>query len=159
MDMRYLFGWRLLLDKMLSGILDMDITFLRLFLTRASMCLHAGTYMGSKLPPELSPNMYHHFRVQGGWPTEDNPLSDFLRPELVSFIGQRYEVIPIDVHPDRQPPPSRIRSSKQSPQPQPNGITSRRLATPIAHWTTSPNLCRRRLSCPQPWMLSRIQLL
>jgi hypothetical protein len=67
-------------------------------------CLHADTYMGVKLPPKLSPNMYHHFRVQGGWPTADNPLFDFIRPELVSFIGQRYEIIPIDVHPDRPAP-------------------------------------------------------
>jgi hypothetical protein len=104
MDMRYLFGWRLMLDRMLSGILDTDIIFLRLVLTRPATCLHADTYMGVKLPPELSPNMYHHFRVQGGWPTADNPLFDFIRPELVSFIGQRYEIIPIDVHPDRPAP-------------------------------------------------------
>jgi hypothetical protein len=104
MDMRYLYGWRLFLDKLFSGIRDEDIQLFQRFLERTATCLHSNTYMGVKLDPTMAPNMMHHFRVQGGWPIPDPLHSDFLRPEIVSFIAQRYEPITIDVHPGRPAP-------------------------------------------------------
>ena len=105
MDMRYLYAWRLLLDRVLSGTAAEDITFLRLFLSRASSCLHAGTYVGTKLLPELTPNMGLHFQVRGGWPTDSaDPRIDFSRPEVSSQLAQRYDRIAIEVHPDHPAP-------------------------------------------------------
>jgi hypothetical protein len=66
MDMGYLYGWRLFIDKLLSGIIDADIRFFCIFLTRAASCLHSGTYVGVELLPELTPNMCLHFISAGG---------------------------------------------------------------------------------------------
>jgi hypothetical protein len=104
MDMRYLYGWRLFIDKLLSGILDADSRFFRLFLSRAASCLHSGTYVGVELLPELTPNMCLHFISAGGWPTGNAPFHDFCRPEITSSIAQRYNSIAIEVHSDRPAP-------------------------------------------------------
>ena len=99
MDMRYLYAWRLLVDRILSGTAPEDIAFFRTFISRASSCLHSGTYMGEGLPPELAPNMGLHFKIRGGWPTDSpDPLIDFSRPKVSSQFAQRYDCIAIEVH-------------------------------------------------------------
>jgi hypothetical protein len=46
--------------------------------------------MGTKLAPELAPNMGLHFKIRGGWPTDSqDPLIDFSRPEVSSQLAQR----------------------------------------------------------------------
>jgi hypothetical protein len=110
MDMRYLYAWRLLLDRILSGTSAEDIVFFRLFLSRASSCLHSGTYIGTTLPPELTPNMGLHFKVHGGWPTDSaDPLIDFSRPEVSSQLAQRYDRIDIEVHADHPAPAADVK--------------------------------------------------
>jgi hypothetical protein len=109
MDMRYLYAWRLLVDRVLSGTSEQDIQFLRLFLSRASACLHSGTYIGVDLLPELTPNMGIHFRARGGWPTAPDPLLDFSRIEVSSQQAQRYTCIQIEVHPDHPAPAADVR--------------------------------------------------
>jgi hypothetical protein len=61
--------------------------------------------MGIKLPVEMCPNLYFHFKPHGGWPTGPAPHSDFSRAELVAAIVETYETIPIEVHEDRPGPP------------------------------------------------------
>ena len=104
MDLRYLYSWRLMLDKLLSSILDADIAYMLVFLARIETCLHADTYMGTKLPAAMSPNIYYHFKSHGGWPTGTAPHADFERDELISSVAQAYEKIPIEVHEDRPAP-------------------------------------------------------
>jgi hypothetical protein len=123
MDMRYLYAWRLLVDRILGSSDGDDISFFRLFLARASLCLHSDTYLGTELLPELTPNMCLHFRSHGGWPTTGrgtdavDPLADFSRSEVTSQIAQRYDCITIDVHPDRPAPASNVKLITASEAP------------------------------------------
>jgi hypothetical protein len=83
MDLRYLFAWRLLLDKMMSGISREDIAHMSLFLSRIATCLHPDTYMGVKLPVEMCPNLYFHFKPHGGYGLlAQHPILIFLVPNL-----------------------------------------------------------------------------
>lgn len=105
MDMRYLHGWRILVDRILSGAASHDISFFRLFLSRASACLHSGADIGTELLPELTPCTAIHFKIHGGWPSNTpDPLVGFARPELSSPIAQGYDIISIEVHADRPAP-------------------------------------------------------
>jgi hypothetical protein len=108
-DMRYLYAWRLLIDKILSGTDDDDIKYLRIFLTRANSCLHNATYMGVNMGPDLSPNMGNHFKVEGGWPSLVDPLFDFSRTEVSSKIALSYQPITLSVHADRPAPASGVK--------------------------------------------------
>ena len=49
MDMGYLYPWRLLLDRILSSTASLDISCIRLFLSRAGACLHDDTYLELEL--------------------------------------------------------------------------------------------------------------
>jgi hypothetical protein len=108
-DMRYLYAWRLLIDKILSGTESGDIEYLRLFLLRANSCLHNATYMGVNMGPELCPNMGNHFKVEGGWPSLVDPLLDFSRTEVSSQIALSYQPITLSVHADRPAPASGVK--------------------------------------------------
>ena len=104
MDMRHLYAWRLLVDKILSGISTQDIQFFTLFLSRAAKCLHSDSYVGVELLPELMPNMSLHFKSACGWPTGQPPFADFSRPEVCSPIAQNYQTISIEVQATRPDP-------------------------------------------------------
>ena len=74
-DMLSIYGCRLALDKLFSGPLGANIAYMRTFLARTATCLHPGTYMGAKLLPELVPNLFYHFKSQGGWSTGTSPVA------------------------------------------------------------------------------------
>jgi hypothetical protein len=94
-NMVHLCGWRLGLDKPLSGVRHTDIACMRTFVERVGPCLHPNTCMGVQLIPKLAPNILCHFKPHGGWPTGDVPLGDLSCPAIVSFIAQAYKIIPI----------------------------------------------------------------
>ena len=142
-DMLYIYGCRLALDKLFSGPLGADIAYMRTFLARAASCLHPDTYMGAKLLPELAPNIFYHFKSHGGWPTGTSPVSDFSRNEIVSFVAQTYETIPIEVHPNRPAPlpscklvtvaaASALRHQQQTPKYSQAPVDLSQLATSFA---------------------------
>ena len=96
MDMRYLYAWRLLLDCILSSTAALDISCVRLFLSRAGACLHDDTYLELELLPELTPDMVLPFIIRGGWPkASPDPFSDFSRNKVTSQIAQGYDSIPM----------------------------------------------------------------
>jgi hypothetical protein len=110
MDMRYLCTWRLLLNRILSSTAAHDIACICLFLSRASACLHADTYLELELLPELTPNMALHFKMCSDWPTNSNdPLSDFARSKVTDQIAQTYDCITTKVHPDHPAPAADVR--------------------------------------------------
>ena len=103
-DMRYLFIWRLTLDRIRSQPNPELATTMHRYIQHATTALHASTYAGNISSADMFPNMIYHFQPHNGWPGIPPPiLLQLASDHMVSIEARQYASILVDIHSENPP--------------------------------------------------------